>query len=175
MKLLSKVLSTAVVGATLMTAGYASATTTTIALDGSPTLKTDSGTTFNDVFSFTLASMADVTIGGSSSAFSIDLGSLGSFAIPASSFTGGKLSSANGGWFSVSSTDFNIGDNSFSFAATGLAAGDYLFTLKGKTNGSYGVGAYGLAAVAVPEPGEWAMMLAGLGMIGAMVRRRITK
>jgi hypothetical protein len=29
-----------------------------------------------------------------------------------------------------------------------------------------------LVAQPVPEPGEWAMMLAGLGLVGAVARRR---
>jgi hypothetical protein len=31
---------------------------------------------------------------------------------------------------------------------------------------------FGLSVTAVPEPGTYAMLLAGLGLIGTMVRRR---
>lgn len=173
MKFLRKALTTAILGASLMTAGYAAATVTDIATDGTKVAKTISGASFDDVFSFSLTGMADLKIGGTSPSFSIDLGEFGSIAVPGASFTGAKLTAKNGGYVSATSMDFNLGTGSFSFAATGLQAGDYLFELKGATGGSYGIGAYGLAAVAVPEPGEWAMMLAGLGMVGAMVRRRI--
>lgn len=177
MKMLNKMLATAVVGAGLMAAGHAAAVTapTVIATDGSPSLKVVSGATFNDVFSFSIGTAMDVQINGTSPSFPIDFGAAGALTIPAVSFTGFKLTSASGGFFSQTGTDFSIGDGTFSYSITGLEAGDYMFELKGKTNGSYGIGAYGLAALAVPEPGEWAMMLAGLGMVGAMVRRRIIR
>jgi hypothetical protein len=38
--------------------------------------------------------------------------------------------------------------------------------------GPLGVGPLNLAVAAVPEPGTYAMMLAGLGMVGTVVRRR---
>jgi hypothetical protein len=178
MKILNRMLTTAVFSAGLIAAGHANAVVmapTDLAVDGSPTLKIVSGATFNDVFSFHLGYAADVEINGTSPSFDIPFGSMGSLTVPAVDFSGFKLTSATGGFFSQTGTDFSIGDGTFSYNITGLSAGDYLFELKGKTNGSYGVGAYGLAALAVPEPGEWAMMLAGLGMVGAMVRRRIAR
>ena len=54
-----------------------------------------------------------------------------------------------------------------------LSAGTYELTLTGTATGTSG-GEYHLfaSAVPVPEPGEWAMMLAGVAMMGVMVRRR---
>jgi hypothetical protein len=53
------------------------------------------------------------------------------------------------------------------------AATDYYFTVSGGTVGS-GYGAYGLTITAgvVPEPETYAMLLAGLGIVGAIARRR---
>jgi hypothetical protein len=50
---------------------------------------------------------------------------------------------------------------------------DYYFTVSGGTVGS-GYGAYGLTITAgvVPEPAEYAMLLAGLGLVGMIARRR---
>lgn len=55
-----------------------------------------------------------------------------------------------------------------------LAVGDYSLRVAGTGVGLNGAGMYTWTAVAqpVPEPGEWAMLLAGFGLIGAAARRR---
>jgi hypothetical protein len=55
------------------------------------------------------------------------------------------------------------------FSFTGLAAGDYFLTYAGVGAGSYGGT---LEVTPVPEPETYALMLAGLGMIGFMAARR---
>lgn len=56
-----------------------------------------------------------------------------------------------------------------------LAAGDYTIKVMGNANGVAG-GTYGIAMqmAAVPEPETYAMLLAGLGLVGFMSRRRKT-
>ena len=40
------------------------------------------------------------------------------------------------------------------------------------SNTSWGMALDSVSVTAIPEPGEWAMMIAGLGVVGLMVRRR---
>ena len=59
-----------------------------------------------------------------------------------------------------------------SFESFGLVAGDYVLHVSGITTAasSYNVA---FAAAPVPEPESYAMILAGLGLIGFMARRRV--
>jgi hypothetical protein len=63
------------------------------------------------------------------------------------------------------------------FTAHDLLAGDYYYKVTGSTTGSFG-GAFALTSTTapvavVPEADTYAMMLAGLGMIGLMAKRRM--
>jgi len=70
--------------------------------------------------------------------------------------------------FQTSTTDYTV-----AISANLPAASGYKFVVLGTTTGTLG-GSYGgaLAAVAVPEAETYAMMLAGLGLVGFMVSRR---
>jgi hypothetical protein len=72
--------------------------------------------------------------------------------------------------FATVGTDANLGDG---FSFEGLAAGSYALSFLGFSNagGAYG-GVVSAVSTPVPEPETYAMLLAGLGMIGFMVRRR---
>jgi hypothetical protein len=59
-----------------------------------------------------------------------------------------------------------------------VAFGGELFTLglsTGQANlvGSFGTGVTDISSLSVPEPASWAMMIAGFGMAGAAMRRRL--
>lgn len=53
-----------------------------------------------------------------------------------------------------------------------LSAGSYTLTLNGSNSASQGSYAGNLAVTAVPEPQTYAMLLAGLGAVGFLARRR---
>jgi hypothetical protein len=54
-----------------------------------------------------------------------------------------------------------------------LSAGQYSLRISGSGIGVVGGGYAGsVSAVPVPEPGEWALMLSGIALIGYIVRRR---
>lgn len=66
----------------------------------------------------------------------------------------------------------NWAGDSMTFLAN-LAAGEYYFAVSGIGVGSLGgIYQYAVSAAPVPEPGEWALMLSGLGLMGFMMRRR---
>lgn len=52
-----------------------------------------------------------------------------------------------------------------------LSEGSHSFTVAGTAHGTAG-GMYAFSAAAVPEPGTWAMMLGGIGLIGFLSYRR---
>ena len=65
-------------------------------------------------------------------------------------------------------------DARWSKGSWNLAAGTY--TITGIATLSPYDGGYGaMSVVAVPEPESWAMLLAGLGMLGAIARRRYSR
>jgi PEP-CTERM motif len=105
---------------------------------------------FFDTYTFTLGTVSDV-FGG---AYSVGI----------SGFTA-VLQDAS---FATVGTDSNLADG---FSFEGLSAGNYALSLLGFSQSG---GAYGgvVGATAVPEPETYAMFLAGLGMLGFMIRRR---
>lgn len=55
-----------------------------------------------------------------------------------------------------------------------LAAGNYFFEIGGTTLGpTGGVYSWSASVSSVPEPGQYAMLMAGLGLLGMVARRRI--
>lgn len=70
--------------------------------------------------------------------------------------------------------DLDKSEEGFSFKK--IAAGTYYLavsgTQKGAGNGNYTLNIAATAATAVPEPEAYAMMLAGLGLIGFVARRK---
>lgn len=72
----------------------------------------------------------------------------------------------------VSDVQTSVNDLTVSVFANLSSAMGYQFVVTGNVTGTLG-GGYGgvLAAAPVPEPRDWMMMLAGIGLIGMMVSR----
>lgn len=121
------------------------------------------GQSFNDVVHFTLGAGDSITASVSGFDLFSSLESL-SFALVS------KGNNALKGSY-VDEADTNDGFFIFSASHTfnNLIAGNsYDLLIKGARS----VGAYGATITPVPEPGTWAMLVAGLGLIGTVMRRR---
>lgn len=88
-----------------------------------------------------------------------------------SGLAGDLYKSIGGSWayqgsFSGSNTIATVNDFS-------LGSGNWYLGVNGTATGAYGgVYSYAITAVPVPEVGTWAMLLAGLGLVGIQLRRR---
>lgn len=134
--------------------------------------------TNTDTFSFTLDGLSDVSIDylasdlayfrnnkPSESLYST-VGSLAwSIAgLGSGTFTGAAASSGSLDFFDVAAGTY-----------TATLTGTWSYTGNFPTSSTYvsgGLVSHGLTVTPVPEPGEWALMLSGLGLIGYVARRR---
>ena len=169
-----KFIAVAVASAGVFAAGSVSATTTALgaAVVGIPLSFGGFAAPgpFNDIFTFTLP-----TNGGSGYSvtnftslpgqFNTILATLSLFSNP-----DGMLVSGDEALLATSSTP---GGNSLALAWGAANSGSYYLAVGGLTNGTQG-GIYtgAISVTAVPEPETYAMMLAGLGALGFLARRR---
>ncbi|MQY51024.1 PEPxxWA-CTERM sorting domain-containing protein [Rhodocyclus tenuis] len=120
--------------------------------------------TFEDLFTFTLNPAADLAAQGVALNFT-----------KFSNITGGTFQLFSGipGSKQATSIGTSVSLNNIEHDYFKLSSGDYFFNVRGKVDGTGG-GSYifSLVATPVPEPGEWALLLSGLGLIGTMIRRR---
>lgn len=158
--------------------GATQAATYALGSNGSFSAVFDTASSVEDYITFTLPSLSDT--GG-------EYGFYGSYTYK------GEIIKTVGGWswpsFSLYSgtpgsgtaVALNIGDSSvtsnynYTFSAAGLSAGTYYLKLTGTTWGTNASYAGYLNITPVPEPESYAMFLAGLGLMGAVARRRIKK
>lgn len=120
---------------------------------------------FSDRYDFTVAALPSVA--GASVAANLNLGSL---SLHISGLTLDLFSASN----TMLSTDTVTGptDIQVNLNST-LAAGNYYFKVTGIGDGvATNAGVYTFTAAAIPEADTYAMMLAGLGLVGYSVSRR---
>jgi hypothetical protein len=68
---------------------------------------------------------------------------------------------------------FSLGTGDYITGGGTLGAGNYYFHISGQAVGTLGGQfSYSASAVPVPEPETWAMLVAGLGLVGLQLRRR---
>lgn len=131
---------------------------------------------FNDIFSFTLPD--SVSSGYTVQNFPLTIPDGGSFNTMLTSLS--LVSNPDGILFNQDDTVLRTvansdGSESISLAWDQPLQGDAYLSIAGIANGSLG-GAYnGGIAAAIPEPETYAMLLAGLGLMGAVVRRRSSR
>lgn len=135
----------------------------------------NNGNTFTDVFQFTAVAGANLdAIVASSSHGANDGLNISAFDIYRGS--GGGGGGGAGGTLVAHGTQLESGATDvWTLTANNLTAGDYWLRVSGtmNSNGSavFG-GALAMAAPVIPEPGTYAMLLGGLGVVSLMARRR---
>ncbi|MCD6681932.1 MAG: FxDxF family PEP-CTERM protein [Burkholderiaceae bacterium] len=119
--------------------------------------------TFNDYVNFQIPSLSDL----GASAVPLNLTFPGvSFGV--TGLTGYLFDALNGVGNQLHTMQ---GDNA-TYTFSNLGAGSYSFRFTGDAASGGGGYMVGLSVAAIPEPSEWAMMLAGLGLVGAVAARR---
>ena len=119
-----------------------------------------------DTFSFSLSSASSLVAEGATLAFNLFSTTFDGVFDAVSLVRDGNFVAANG----VIGGDFK----SFSLTATNLTAGNYVLSVTGRATGTGAYAGYGVAGTVspVPEPESYAMMLAGLALMGAIARKR---
>ncbi|MDO9599628.1 MAG: FxDxF family PEP-CTERM protein [Azoarcus sp.] len=126
---------------------------------------------FNDTWNFTIAT--PTYSGGSVSNLAItipDLGNLFNIAdLSVQLFTSTNLLISNLDSNEGSTSQIKVGSGTF-------LPGSYYFNISGNANGlSGGQYVFAVTTLPVPEPETYAMLLAGLGLVTVMARRRLNK
>ncbi len=175
-KLIKNSMKLTVVAAMLagMSVGANAATTDIGTLSSDPTTfggsVLGSGIAFSDIFTFdssqntTSFSVVDVPLSVGGLNFDSILTGLSLFSAGANGIVGG-------GDDTLLQSSISTDGNSLTLNYDQPLSGASFVTVTGVSNGTAGA-IYAGAAAAVPEPETYAMLLAGLGLMGAVVRRR---
>ena len=121
---------------------------------------------FIDNIQFTLGALG--TFGSSATPVNLAIGSLNVLEL---TFDSGAIYSGVIGTVGPALGFFANSSGVLSFTGSLTPGGTYFAKLSGTTSGFSG-GGYAFAIAAIPEPGQWLMLLAGVALLGVMVRRR---
>ncbi|HEV7815432.1 MAG TPA: FxDxF family PEP-CTERM protein, partial [Janthinobacterium sp.] len=133
-------------------------------------ISTDLNHSFSDVFSFTLPTSFDTATSLTSNFLPTkDLNISGFYLTQIDPTTQATLATYQGVDGTASGSKMDL----WSLSAYGLSSGTYTLTVTGTVVGTQG-GSYGgdIVVAAVPEPETYAMLMAGLGLVGCVARRR---
>lgn len=157
------------VGANAATTDLGSVTTDPITFGGTVL---GSGVAFSDIFTF--AGSGSPTTGFSVVDVPLSVGgtNFDSILTGLSLFSAGANGVVGGGDDTLLKSATSIDGNSLTLNYDQPLSGASFFTVTGVSNGTAGAIYAGAMAAAVPEPETYAMLLAGLGLMGAVVRRR---
>jgi hypothetical protein len=120
------------------------------------------GSTFNDLYWVSVTSPSNVVSYGVSSPFQF-----GPMNLPAVTFDSITMMGPTGLVGSI-----NPATSSFTLAGSAITPGYYSLAVNGHSDAGMGAYALSVMVTAVPEPESYAMMLAGLGLLGFASRRR---
>ena len=136
------------------------------------------GTTFDDTVTFTLVAPGAVVGGHVENTFknfvgiTYDFAKISNFQVTLTGVTVTGSSSSQGPF--TGTPNFTLITQTKSLAPTPLSAGSYTLHITG-TSDAYNTSTYGgtlTFSTPVPEPETYAMLLAGLGALGFLARRR---
>lgn len=120
------------------------------------------GPTFNDLYWVSVTSLSNVVTYGASSAIQYE-----QINLPAVTFDRVTMTGPTGVVGSI-----NPATSNFTLAGSALTPGYYSLDVSGHAAAGFGTYALNVIVTAVPEPESYAMMLAGLGLLGLTARRR---
>ncbi len=132
------------------------------------------GKSFSDIFTFTLS---EPNISSSYTVIDVPTTVSGGVTFDGilsaiSLFSAGANGVIGGGDDALLASSVNPGGESLTLDYGQSLSGTSYITVTGISNGSSGAIFAGQVAAVVPEPETYAMLLAGLGLMGAVVRRR---